>query len=67
MTTKIKKNQDELKILNEYLADLYGIFLKKLGEFINDKKEYSEDARMTEIKLIAMSQEITKIKKLIVL
>ena len=67
MTAKIKKNQDELKILNGYLADLNGIFLKKLGEFINNTTEYSENARMTEIKLIAMLQEITRIKKLTVL
>lgn len=31
------------------------------------KKEYSDDTRMTEIKLIAMLQEITKIKNLILL
>jgi hypothetical protein len=67
MTTKIEKNEDEQKVLNEYLADLYGIFLTQLGEFVNDKKDYSEDAHTRGIKLMAILQEITKIKKLTVL
>jgi len=67
MTTKIKRDENEQKILNGYLTDLNTIFSEKLKEFINDKKQYNENTRMAEIKLIAMLQEMIKVKKLILL
>jgi len=51
----------EDKILEQYFYDLYGVFMKRLSQFV-----LSADASDSEtVKLQAMLQEMIKIKKLI--
>lgn len=51
----------EQTILEQYFQDLYGIFMKKLSHYIISTERSEED----ELKLIAMLQEMIKIKKLL--
>ena len=48
-------------ILYEYFNDLYGLFMRKVGQFIAET-EVSADL---ELKMVAMLQELIKIKKLL--
>lgn len=57
---KPKKTDADRKILEEYFHDLYGVFMKKLSHFIVEIEPSSEDG----IKLLALLQEMIKIKKL---
>lgn len=49
------------KILNDYWNDLYGLFMRKLSQFIIEAGT-TPDA---EVKLQAMLQELIKVKKLL--
>ncbi len=51
------------KILHDYWNDLYGLFMRKLSEFITEAGTESE----SEVKLQAMLQELIKVKKLLAL
>jgi hypothetical protein len=54
-----KKGED--KILEQYFYDLYGVFMKRLSQFVLEPEAADGDT----IKLQAMLQEMVKIKKLI--
>ena len=54
------KPHDE-KILEQYFYDLYGVFMKRLSQFVLA----SEASDAETVKLQAMLQEMIKIKKLI--
>jgi len=54
------KTEEEQKMLAEYFQDLYGVFMKKLSHFIVENDLASEDG----VKLMALLQEMIKIKKL---
>ena len=50
--------QDE-KVLEQYFYDLYGVFMKKLSHFLVESSFSSSDG----VQIMAMLQEIIKIKK----
>jgi hypothetical protein len=50
-----------IKILQEYWNDLYGLFMRKFSQFITEPDIESE----SEVKLQAMLQELIKVKKLL--
>ncbi len=49
------------KILNDYYNDLYGLFMRKMGQFIAEREVSSEE----ELKLQAILQELIKVKKVL--
>ncbi|MDD5165060.1 MAG: hypothetical protein PHG25_00790 [Candidatus Pacebacteria bacterium] len=49
------------KILNDYYNDLYGLFMRKIGQFIAEKEASPEE----ELKLQAILQELIKVKKVL--
>lgn len=49
------------KILNDYWNDLYGLFMRKLSEFITEARIEAESG----VKLQAMLQELIKVKGLL--
>ncbi|HTK33352.1 MAG TPA: hypothetical protein VL335_02265 [Candidatus Paceibacterota bacterium] len=51
------------KIVNEYYNDLYGLFMRKMGQFIAEKSFSPEE----ELKLQAILQELIKVKKILTL
>ncbi|MES2314787.1 MAG: hypothetical protein V4524_02535 [Patescibacteria group bacterium] len=51
------------KILNDYYNDLYGLFMRKMGQFIAEKAVSPEE----ELKLQAILQELIKVKKALTL
>ena len=51
----------DLKALEEYFHDLYGVFMKKLSHFVVEATVQPNDP----VKLLAMLQEIVKVKKMI--
>jgi len=57
-----KKTEAERKILEDYFHDLYGVFMKKLSHFIVEAEVSSENG----VKLLALLQEMIKIKKLMI-
>ena len=59
---KPEKTDEERKILGEYFQDLYGVFMKKLSHFIVESEPSSENG----VKLLALLQEMIKIKKLMI-
>jgi len=52
---------EKVQILQDYCNDLYGLFMRKMGQFISEK-EVSVDL---EIKLMAILQDLIKVKKLL--
>jgi hypothetical protein len=56
------RSDSERKILEGYFHDLYGVFMKKLSHFVVEPDPASEDG----VKLLALLQEMIKIKKLMV-
>ena len=50
----------ELKMLEDYFHDLYGVFMKKLSHFIVEPDSRDGDS----VKLQAMLQEMIKVKRL---
>lgn len=58
----IKKSEADRKILEDYFHDLYGVFMKKLSYLIVETEISSEDG----VKLLALLQEMIKIKKLMI-
>lgn len=56
-----KHTLKDKKVLEDYLHDLFGVFLKRLSYFIVESDNSSDDT----VKLQAMLQEIVKIKGLI--
>ena len=55
-----ERTENERRILQEYFQDLYGVFMKKLSHFIVEAESSPEDG----VKLLALLQEMIKIKKL---
>ncbi len=53
-------NPENRKILQDYWNDLYGLFMRKLSQFITEPQIDSN----TDLKLLAMLQELIKVKKL---
>ena len=49
------------KILEQYFYDLYGVFMKRLSQFVVEPEPSEHET----VKLQAMLQEMVKIKKLI--
>jgi len=54
---------EQRQILQDYFNDLYGLFMRKMGQFIAES-EVSPDF---ELKIQAMLQELIKVKKLLTL
>ncbi len=54
-------NPEKRQILQDYFNDLYGLFMRKMGQFIAEN-EISPDF---ELKIQAMLQELIKVKKLL--
>ncbi len=54
-------SEPEREILERYFHDVYGIFLKKLSSYVLSGESNDEE----DIKLIALLQEMIKIKKLL--
>ena len=52
---------EKLQILQDYWNDLYGLFMRKMGQFISER-EVSVDI---EVKLMAILQDLIKVKKLL--
>ena len=52
---------EKRQILQDYWNDLYGLFMRKMGQFISDG-EVSADM---EVKLMAILQDLIKVKKLL--
>jgi hypothetical protein len=50
-------------ILQDYFNDLYGLFMRKMGQFISDKEVIPEES----VKLQALLQELIKVKKVLTL
>lgn len=47
--------------LERYFTDLYGVFMKKFSQFVVDQEIFEEDT----LTLLAMLQEMIKVKKII--
>jgi hypothetical protein len=54
---------ENCKILQDYFNDLYGLFMRKLSQFIAEPGTGTDN----ELKLQAMLQELIKVKKLLAL
>ncbi len=54
-------NPEKRQILYDYFNDLYGLFMRKISQFIVEPEVSPE----VELKLMAMLQELIKIKKLL--
>jgi hypothetical protein len=54
-------NPEQRQILQDYFNDLYGLFMRKMGQFIAES-DISPDF---ELKIQAMLQELIKVKKLL--
>ena len=53
--------EEQLKVLEEYFNDIYGVFMKKLSHFVVAASVKADDV----VKLQALFQEMIKIKGLI--
>ncbi|MDE2040875.1 MAG: hypothetical protein KGI59_00595 [Patescibacteria group bacterium] len=52
------KNEDDVRVLEQYFHDLYGVFIKRLSMFfVNAGVDFEES-----VKLQAMLQEMIKVK-----
>ena len=58
---EIQYSAEEQKIIRSYFLDLQTLFLKKLSQFMTELEFKSDEG----VKLLAMLQEMIKIKKLI--
>ena len=56
-----KTTPEQRQILQDYFNDLYGLFMRKVSQFIVES-EISPDF---EVKILAMLQELIKVKKLL--
>jgi len=54
-------NPEKRQILQDYFNDLYGLFMRKLSQFMTENEVSPE----IELKLTAMLQELMKVKKLL--
>jgi len=54
-------NPERRQILQDYFNDLYGLYMRKMGQFIVESELNPE----FELKIQAMLQELIKIKKLL--
>jgi hypothetical protein len=54
-------NPENRKVLSDYWNDLYGLFMRKLSQFIIEPQIEAE----SEVKLQAMLQELVKVKRLL--
>ena len=54
-------NPEKRQILQDYFNDLYGLFMRKISQFITEPEVSPE----IELKLTAMLQELIKVKKLL--
>ena len=59
--TQSLDNPENRKILNDYWNDLYGLFMRKLSQFITELDIEAESG----VKLQAMLQELIKVKRLL--
>ncbi len=53
--------EEQIKVLEEYFNDIYGVFMKKLSYFVVASSAKADDI----VKLQALFQELIKIKDLI--
>ncbi len=53
--------EEQIKVLEEYFNDIYGVFMKKLSHFVVAATSKADDL----VKLQALFQEMIKIKGLI--
>lgn len=56
-----QKTDEEQKLLQDYFQDLYGVFMKKLSHLIVEPSPATEDG----VKLMALLQEMIKVKKML--
>ncbi len=54
-------NPENRKILEDYFNDLYGLYMRKMSQFIAEAQTEPD----TEVKLQAMLQELIKVKRLL--
>ncbi len=54
-------NPEKRQILQDYFNDLYGLFMRKMSQFMTEYEVSSE----IELKLLALLQELIKVKKLL--
>ncbi len=54
---------EKRQILQDYYHDLYGLFMRKMSQFMTDTQATSE----IELKLMALLQELIKVKRLLTL
>jgi hypothetical protein len=54
-------NEQDLKVIREYLQDLHRLFMKKFSQFMIETELKPEE----DVKLQALLQEMIKVKKLI--
>ena len=54
-------NPEQRQILQDYFNDLYGLFMRKMGQFITECEVSPE----FELKIQAMLQELIKVKRLL--
>lgn len=59
---KLDESGDRI-VLQDYFNDLYGLFMRKMGQFISEKEIVLEES----VKLQALLQELIKIKKVLAL
>jgi hypothetical protein len=55
-------SEAELRVLQEYFYDLYGVFMKKLSHFLVESDISSDDS----VKLQALLQEMIRVRKWVV-
>ncbi len=54
-------NEQEQKIINQYFNDIYVVFMKKVSLFVTESDIKPDD----ELKLLALLQEMIKVKKIV--
>lgn len=54
-------NPEKRQILHDYFNDLYGLFMRKISQLVTEQEVTPE----AEVKLMAMLQELIKIRKLL--
>lgn len=54
-------DSEKQKILEEYFHDVYGLFMRKLSYFITEAEVRLDD----ELRLLALLQELIKVKKML--
>jgi hypothetical protein len=58
---RLIESPENRKMIEQYFHDLYEVFIKKISQFIVEAEPLSKES----VKLMAMLQELIKIKKLL--